>query len=300
MSVLVVGSLALDVVETPFGGIENALGGSATFFSASASFFTQVKVIATVGEDFPDGHLEFLKSRGVDLKGVKKVQGKTFRWHGRYSYDLGEAETISTELNVFEKFQPRLSKNYKQAEYLFLANIDPELQLSVLEQVESPKFTACDTMNFWIEKKPEVLREVLKKVDVLTINESEARELAKEPNIVKAARIIRSMGPKVLLIKRGEYGVLKFTDKGIFWAPAYPLEGVIDPTGAGDSFAGGFMGYVGKSGISGFSDLKRAVIYGSTMASFVVEDFSINRIRTLRGGEIEARFKAFLKLPYIE
>ena len=238
MSILVVGSVAFDSIKTPFGVADDVLGGSACYFSTAASFFTDVNLVAVVGDDFPQQHIDFLKSRNIDLAGLQKSRGDTFRWKGRYDYNLNEAHTLETHLNVFESFQPVLPENYRDAEYVFLANIDPELQLEVLQQVKNPKLVACDTMNFWIEGKKAELIKTLAKVDILIINEAEVRQLADEPNLLKAAAIVRSFGPATLVVKQGEYGVLMFGEGSIFSAPAYPLEEVFDPTGAGDTFAG--------------------------------------------------------------
>jgi len=300
MSILVVGSVAFDSVQTPFGKVEEVLGGSGTYFSTSASFFTDVQLVAVVGEDFPDEHLAFLRSRNVDLEGVKKTPGKTFRWKGRYDYDLNEAHTLETHLNVFETFRPEIPKGYEDAEFVFLANIDPELQLEVLKQVRKPRLVACDTMNFWISGKRDALLRTLQHVDILVINEAEARQLAEEPNLVKAARTILSMGPKTLVIKRGEYGVIMFTEHTVFTAPAYPLETVFDPTGAGDTFAGGFIGYLASTRNCDDASIRQAIVFGSVMASFTVEDFSLNRLRTLDYREIEERFRRFKLLTDFE
>jgi sugar/nucleoside kinase (ribokinase family) len=293
MSILVVGSVAFDSVETPFGRVEEVLGGSGTYFSTSASFFTDVSLVAVVGEDFPAEHLEFLRSRNVDLSGLQTAPGRTFRWKGRYGYDLNEAQTLDTQLNVFETFKPDLPASCRQAEYVFLGNIDPELQLEVLKQVEKPKLVACDTMNFWIEGKREALLATLRHVDILLINEGEARQLAGEANLVKASRIILAMGPKTLVVKRGEYGVILFSEHSIFSAPAFPLESVFDPTGAGDTFAGGFMGYLASTNNLTEGSLRQATVLGSVMASFTVEDFSLNRMKALAYPEIEERFRRF-------
>lgn len=299
MSVLVVGSIALDTVETPFGEVKEVLGGSASYFSLAASLFTDVKIVAVIGEDFPDKYIQLFESKGIEIKGIQRASGKTFRWHGRYGYDLRDPETIGTYLNVFENFDPVIPEDYSEADYVFLANINPELQMHVLKQVKKPKLVACDTMNYWIEKKPKELREVLSYVNILMINDSEARELAQEPGIMKAARTIINMGPQVLIVKRGEYGALMFSKEGIFWAPSYPLEEVVDPTGAGDTFAGGFMGYI-SSDDSPSCGFKRAVVYGSVVASFTVEDFSVNKLINLCKEEIETRFLAFLKLSNLD
>ena len=293
MSILVVGSVAFDSVETPFGKAEDILGGSATYFSTSASFFSDVNLVAVVGEDFPAEHVEFLRSRNIDLAGLQTSPGETFRWAGRYGYDLNEAQTLDTRLNVFETFQPKLPDGFENSEFVFLANIDPELQLEVLKQVKRPQLVACDTMNFWISGKRDALVKTLGHVDILLINEGEVRQLADEPNLVKAARAILAMGPKTLVIKRGEYGAYMFTEHTIFSAPAYPLETVFDPTGAGDTFAGGFMGYLAANSNLSEKAMRQAIIFGSVMASFNVEDFSLNRLKTLAYSEIEERFRKF-------
>jgi sugar/nucleoside kinase (ribokinase family) len=300
MDILVVGSVAFDSVETPFGKVEDVLGGSATYFSTAASFFADVGLVAVVGEDFPAQHLDFLRSRRIDLGGLVKAPGETFRWQGRYGYDLNEAQTLETRLNVFETFRPQLPAGFEDAEVVFLANIDPELQQEVLRQVRSPKLVACDTMNFWIGGKRAALLETLRHVDIFLINEGEARQLAGESNLVKAARAILAMGPKTLVVKRGEYGVLMFTEHTIFSAPAFPLETVFDPTGAGDTFAGGFLGYLVANRDFSEANMRRAVIFGSVMASFTVEDFSLDRLRRLDYQEVEERFHRFKLLTEFE
>lgn len=300
MSILVVGSVALDSVETPFGQVDEVLGGSGTYFSTSASFFTGVDLVAVVGEDFPQEHLAFLSSRKVDLTGLKTAPGATFRWKGRYGFDLNEAHTLDTRLNVFETFRPELPRGYEDAEYVFLANIDPELQLDVLRQVKKPQLVACDTMNFWIEGKRDALLKTLGYVDILIINEGETRQLAEEPNLVRAAQKILSWGPKTLVVKRGEYGVLMFTEHSIFSAPAYPLESVFDPTGAGDTFAGGFMGFLASTRNLGEGSVRQAIVFGSVMASFAVEDFSLKRMKSLEYSEIEERFRKIKLLTEFE
>ncbi|MBI4844247.1 MAG: sugar kinase [Nitrospirae bacterium] len=300
MSLLVVGSVAFDAVKTPFGEVDEALGGSATYFSTSASYFTDVAVVAVVGSDFPEKHLVSLKSRGIDIEGIERKEGKTFRWKGEYGYELNEAKTLDTQLNVFESFKPVLPDSYKSRKVVFLANIDPDLQRDVLNQVKEPALVACDTMNFWISGKRDSLVKTLKSVDMLLINDGEARQLANEPNLVKAASKIMSMGPKTLVIKRGEYGALMFTRKEIFAAPAYPLEAVFDPTGAGDSFAGGFMGYLANTMNFEPSNIRKAIIFGSVMASFNVESFSLDRLKSLDYKEIEARFREFKRLTHFE
>lgn len=298
MSILVVGSVAFDSVETPFGKEENILGGSATYFSTSASFFTDVNLVAVVGDDFPQEHVDFLESRNIDLRGLSRAAGKTFHWKGKYGYDLNEAQTLETHLNVFADFKPQIPAEYASMDYLFLANIDPELQMEVLKQVPTPRIVACDTMNFWISSKPEALKKVLERVDIFIINEGEARQLSGEANLVRAAKSILSMGVKTLIIKRGEYGVLMFHGTSIFAAPAYPLEEVFDPTGAGDTFAGGFMGYLANTGDISENGFRQAIIFGSVMASFNVEDFSLNRLKRLDYNEIEARYRDFKAMTH--
>jgi sugar/nucleoside kinase (ribokinase family) len=293
MGIVVVGTVAFDTVETPFGKGENVLGGSATYFSTSASFFSDVSLVAVVGEDFPEEHLAFLRSREIDLQGLQRIPGKTFHWSGRYGYDLNEAQTLDTQLNVLMDFKPELPADYRKTDVLFLANIDPELQLQVLDQVEKPRLTACDSMNFWISSKPEALKQVMKRVDIVVINEGEARMLTGEANLVKAARQIIALGCKRLVVKRGEYGVLMFTADTVFAAPAWPLEEVFDPTGAGDTFAGGFMGYLANTGDLSEDGIRQALIFGSVMASFNVEDFSLERMKRLIYPDIEARYRSF-------
>jgi len=300
MSIVVVGTVAFDTVETPFGRGENVLGGSATYFSTSASFFSDVSLVAVVGEDFPQEHVAFLESRDIDTAGLSRIPGKTFHWTGKYGYDLNEAQTLDTQLNVLMEFRPDLPESYRDAEYLFLANIDPDLQLEVLGQVRNPRLVACDTMNFWISSKPEALKQVLRKVDIVVINEGEARQFTGEANLVKAARQIVALGCKRLVIKRGEYGVLMFTADSLFAAPAYPLEEVYDPTGAGDTFAGGFMGYLANTGNLSDEGVRQAIVFGSVMASFNVEDFSLNRMKRLTYPEIEARYRDFKALTHFQ
>jgi sugar/nucleoside kinase (ribokinase family) len=300
MSILVVGSVAYDTIETPFGRAERVLGGAASYFSVAASFFTRVNLVGIVGRDFGETPMKAFRGRNIDLTGLERMDGATFHWEGRYSFNLNERTTVCTALNVFESFKPRLPESYRSCEYVFLGNIDPVLQLEVLDQTERPKLVACDTMNFWISGKPDELRETLKCVDVLLINDGEARELSGEWNIVKAARAIRALGPKILVVKKGEHGVLMFSEDGSFAAPAYPLEDVFDPTGAGDTFAGGFLGLLANK--RSFSDrtLRRAVIMGSTLASFAVEAFGLERLLTLTRREIDERFRLFKKLTHFE
>jgi fructose-1-phosphate kinase PfkB-like protein len=253
-----------------------------------------------VGEDFPQEHVDFLTSRNIDLKGLSREAGKTFHWQGKYGYDLNEAQTLATHLNVFETFKPRIPAEYGASEYLFLANIDPELQMEVLTQVKRPRIVACDTMNFWISSKPEALKKVIEKVDIFIINEGEARQLSGEANLVKAANKLLDLGVKTLIVKRGEYGVLMFNRSSVFAAPAYPLEEVFDPTGAGDTFAGGFMGYLSNTGNLSEEGIRQAIIFGSVMASFNVEDFSLDRMKRLNYSEIEARYRSFKAMTHFQ
>ncbi len=298
---LVVGSVALDTVETPFGKVQEALGGSATYFSYSASFFTRVRLVAPVGQDFPVSHIRLLEGRDIDVAGLQVASGRTFRWAGQYGYDLNDATTLDTQLNVLADFRPALAPDSRRVPFLFLANIDPELQLGVLSQMaERPRLVALDTMNFWIQGKRDALLRVLAEVDAVTINDAEARQLAREPNLIKAARGIAAMGPKTVVVKRGEYGALMLTDGAFFFVPAYPLESVWDPTGAGDTFAGGFMGYLAAEGRTDGAAMRRALAYGSVMASFTVEDFSLNRLVRLTPPEIAERYTAFRDLMRLD
>lgn len=296
MSLLVVGSVALDSVETPFGKREDSVGGSAMYFSASASYFTDVRLVAVVGQDFPAEPLEFLAGRGVDLSGLVKTDGKTFRWKGKYGFDLNEAHTLDTQLNVFADFKPELSETYRNSDVVFLANIHPTLQLQVLDQVHDPKFVACDSMNLWIDTELDELKKVLARVNMVVINDAEARMLSQESNVAKAAAKIREMGPDFVVIKRGEYGALLFTPEDAFFAPAYPLEHVFDPTGAGDTFAGGMLGYLAHHGSFGAKDMRAATVVGCVMASFDVEKFSYDNLKDLNNDRIAARFDQFKAL----
>lgn len=292
MSLLVVGSVAFDSIETPFGQVEDALGGSAMFFSASSSFQSEVSLVAVVGEDYDLSQLDFLKSRGVSLSGLKQIPGgQTFRWQGKYGYDLNQAHTLGTQLNVFEGFKPELSETQRNLPFVFLANIMPQLQLEVLDQVESPRFIAADTMNLWIDTELDALKAVLGRVDMLVINEAEARQLAQQSSVVKAAEVIRALGPKTIVIKQGEYGSLLFYEDSVFSAPAVPLETVFDPTGAGDSFAGGLMGCIARSGEVTEAVLRRGVVLGTVMASFCVEQFGPERLKNLSWDAIRERYR---------
>jgi sugar/nucleoside kinase (ribokinase family) len=300
MSILVVGSVAYDTVETPFGRAERVLGGSASFFSVAAAFFSPVNLVGVVGQDFGAAQLAAFRGRPIDLAGLERMQGKTFHWQGKYSWDLNSRETVCTDLNVFEFFEPKIPEPYRRSDHVFLGNIDPALQRRVLDQVERPRVVACDTMNFWIHGKPAELHETLKRVQILLINDAEARELSGEWNLVKAARAIRAMGPRILVVKKGEHGVLMFDDAGFFAAPAYPLEQVFDPTGAGDTFAGGFLGYLAGAGGHGDDVLRRAVVMGSALASFCVEAFGLDRLLTLTRPEIDERYRLFRRLTQFE
>ena len=298
MSLLVVGSMAFDSIKSPFGEVERVIGGSATYFSLAASYLAPVRLVSVVGRDFPKGTLDMLSARKIDLQGLKVADGVTFHWKGYYEYDLNIAHTVKTDLNVFENFAPVLPASYRESRYVFLGNIDPKLQLDILAQVRNPKIVALDTMNFWIGKSPQLLREVIRSVDIVVINEAEIRELTGEFNLVKAARKLMRMGPGRVVIKRGEYGVLQLSDGEIFAAPAYPLETIFDPTGAGDSFAGGFMGYLASRDGAALTemDYRLATIYGSAIASFTVEAFSTERLEGLTREEIDSRLASFRSL----
>jgi sugar/nucleoside kinase (ribokinase family) len=307
MSILAVGSVAFDNIATPSGKAENVLGGSATYFSLAASYFTDVRVVAVVGEDFTAEHENVLKKRGVDTRGIEHARGKTFRWGGQYLDNLNEAKTDFTELNVFEKFQPRIPAEYRDSDVLFLGNIHPALQAAVRREMSQVKFTGGDTMNFWIQSANAELRETLRLVNILLINDGEAKMLAKESSLPRAARKVLALGPQALVIKHGEYGATIFFRDGAFGigshpfrAPALPLEEVKDPTGAGDSFAGGFMGYIASKGEINREIIKRALFYGGVMGSFAVERFGTERLQSLTREEIEARFQVFRELTHLE
>ena len=294
--VLVVGSVALDSVETPFGKADDVLGGSGTYFASSASHFAPVQLVGVVGDDYPLDLLQPLVERGVDLAGLEKVSGSSFRWRGRYRHDLNAAETLETHLGVFSNFRPNIPDQFREAPFVFLANIDPRLQLQVLQQVEKPRLVACDTMNFWIESRRPELVELLGHVDLITLNDGEARQLTEHTNLVQAARWILDKGPKHVLIKKGEHGAFMFTRDSVFFAPAYPLESVFDPTGAGDSFAGGFIGSLAASGDLSDASMRRAVVVGSAMGSFAVEKFSNGRLLDITRADIDARVQEFRQL----
>ena len=296
MGILVVGSVALDSVKSAHGEAEEVLGGSATYFAWAASYFAPVNLVAAIGEDFPVEHRDLLERKGIDLEGLEVRKGKTFRWSGRYGEDPNERETVSLCLNVFQDFHPRLSRSCRQAEYIFLANIDPELHLQILEQLKKPVFVVTDTMDIWIEKRRELLLQTLKKTDILLLNDSEAVQLTGEHNLVKAARSLLSLGPERIIIKKGEHGAMLFSPRGCFITPAYPVDGVKDPTGAGDSFAGGLVGYIAQQG--GIQDgvVRRGIVYGTVLASFTVEDFSIKRLENLTREDIEKRYSDFERM----
>jgi len=301
MSVLVVGSVALDSVETPFGKAENVLGGSGNFFAASASHLASVQLVGVVGSDYPIEQLErAFANRPIDLAGLERAEGTSFRWRGRYRHDLNMAETLETHLGVFSNFRPKIPEQFRRAPFVFLGNIDPRLQLDVLTQVARPKLVACDTMNFWIESRRADVLALLEHVDLITLNDAEARQLTDEYNLVRAARWIMARGPKHVVIKKGEHGAFMFTASSIFFAPAYPLESVFDPTGAGDAFAGGFMGYLARSGDMSEANLRRAVVYGSAMGSFAVEKFSVDRLLEITPGDIRQRVADFHRLIMFE
>jgi sugar/nucleoside kinase (ribokinase family) len=298
---LIVGSIALDSVESPFGKVDDSLGGAATYISIAASYFSKpVRVVAVVGGDFPKEHIELLKSYSVDTEGLQIIEnGKTFRWGGKYHQDLNIRDTLFTNLNVFQSFNPVIPEKYKKTEYVCLGNIDPTLQRQVLSQIEKPKLVICDTMNYWIEGAHAELLKTLKLVDVLVLNDSEAKQLANEANLIRAAKIILKMGPSRVIIKKGEHGAMLITEKTVFSAPAYPLEDIFDPTGAGDSFAGGLIGWISKTDDISDDNLKRAILYGSTMASFCCEKFSVAGLLALDESKIQSRYKEFVNLSKI-
>jgi sugar/nucleoside kinase (ribokinase family) len=300
MSVLVVGSVALDTIETPFGRVEETIGGAATFFSAAASLFHPVQLVGVVGSDYPMHELDFLSERGVDFGGLKQEEGENFFWSGVYSYDLNSRETLETRLGVFADFKPEIPASFREAEWVFLGNIHPSLQLDVLEQIHTPRLVACDTMNYWIESTRDELLELLGRVDVLMVNDSEARQLTGDHNLLRAARWIQERGPEYVVVKKGEHGALLFTPDMTFFAPGFPLEEIFDPTGAGDAFGGGFMGWLAAAGHVDNDELRRAMIYGSALGSFVVERFGVERLKELDMAEIQERVRAFRDLTAFE
>jgi sugar/nucleoside kinase (ribokinase family) len=297
VSLLVVGSVAFDSLESPYGKVERALGGAATYFAVAASFFAPVNLVAIVGEDFTEEDHEIFHGRRINIEGLERATGRTFFWAGKYLENLNERVTLTTELNVFAEFKPRLPEKYRNSKYVFLANIAPDLQRDVLKQVHGkPKLAALDTMNYWIERTNSELRETLRHVDILMINDSETRQLSSEHNLLRAAKHIFKMGPSTLVVKRGEYGAMMVDKRGVFCVPAFPLEEPHDPTGAGDSFAGGFMGYLAGAGSVNDATLRRAMVYGSVLGSFAVERFGLERLRVLKRSEIHARARHFSKL----
>jgi len=296
MSILVVGSTALDTIKTPFGKAERILGGSAIYFSLSAINFAPVSIVAVVGEDFPKKHIQFLQDKGIDTQGLNIESGKTFHWEGEYSWDFSNPKTIKTDLNVFAGFDPKIPKDYQNSSYIFLANIDPTIQMKVLNQIKKPKLIACDTMNYWIENKRTELLKLFKKIDILIINEAESRELTNQNNLIKAAKDLLKLGPKIIVIKKGEHGVLVFTENSIFTTPAYLMESISDPTGAGDTFAGGFIGYLAQSKKLNQESLRKAAIYGTIMATFAVEDFSLRKLGKISKVDIDERIKKFKQI----
>lgn len=296
MTLLVVGSIALDSVTTPFGETADALGGSAVFFSVAASLLHPVSVVGVIGDDYPIAELDRWTERGVDWSAVEHAKGESFRWKGRYSYDLQNRETLETRLGVFADFQPKIADHLRDSRYVFLGNIDPELQLMVLDQVRKPELVVCDTMNYWIQSKRDVLMDLLGRIDVLMVNDSEARELSGDWNVYRAARWILEQGPSMAVVKQGEYGAVLIDKQSTFYIPAYPLEEVFDPTGAGDAFAGGFMAHLARTGDLTAHNMRRAMVYGSAMGSFAVEAFSVNRFHEIGHSEVTDRVRAFADL----
>ncbi len=298
--VLTVGSVAFDSIRTPFGEVSRVVGGAATFFSVAASFFSDVRLVAVIGEDFGERHMQVFGGRRIDLEGLQRVPGDTFRWKGEYKLDLNTRETIYTRLNVFEDFSPCVPERFRSTPIVFLANIHPALQMEVLDQIEAPRFVALDTMNYWIDGTPAELARVLRRVDAVVINDEEARQLSGRANLARAAREIRAMGPDRVIIKRGEHGVLMTRGDDFFAAPGLPLEEVCDPTGAGDTFAGGFIGYLAAAGDLSDEAVTRAAICGSAMASLAVEDFGLGRLLSLTDDDIRRRFDAFRRLTHFD
>lgn len=296
MSILVVGTVALDTVQTPFGKAKNVLGGSATYFAIAASFFSKVKLVSIAGKDFPQKFISLLQARGVDTKGLQIKKGKTFRWSGRYTYDLNSPQTLRTELNLLSHFNPHIPSEYQNERFIFLANIDPHIQLKVLNQLKAPKLVVSDTMNYWIEYEKEALKRVVQRSDILVLNDAEARQFSQQSNLIKAAKVLLGLGPRLVIIKRGEYGCSLFSRSFSFYIPAYLLEEALDPTGAGDTFAGGFLGHLAACPKITESAFKRAVVFGSVMASYAVEDFSLNQLTSLKRKDIETRFSEFQRL----
>ena len=300
MSILCVGSVALDSVETPFGSADRVLGGSAVYFSAAATVFNPVQMVGVVGDDYPVDDLDFLAKRGADLSGIEQASGDSFFWAGRYHYDLNTRDTLDTQLGVFADFEPKIPEQFRDARFVFLGNIDPALQHDVLDQVASPEVVACDTMNFWIDGAREPLLELLGRVRILMVNDEEVRQLADEANLLKAARWVQEQGPELVVVKKGEHGAILFGDDWIFYVPGYPLEEVFDPTGAGDSFAGVFMGHLARSGEVTPATLRRAMVYGSALGSFACERFSVERLKDLDTNDVLERVEEFRRLTAFE
>ncbi len=300
MDLLVVGSIALDSVETPFGSTHDAMGGSAVFFGYAASLFHPVQAVGVVGDDFPSDELNRLAERGVDLAGVERVPGTSFRWKGKYSHDFRNRETLDTQLGVFATFEPKLPDAFKDAKLVFLGNIDPALQLNVLEQTRDPDFVACDTMNYWIDGEPDLLLQLLQRIDVLMVNDAEARQLSGDGNTYRAARWILEHGPRLVVIKQGEYGAVLIDQNGVFYVPAFPLEEIRDPTGAGDACAGGFMGHLARTGDLSPTNIRRAMVFGATMGSFAVERFSVQQFYEIGPQDVTARARAFSDLVHFD
>jgi len=296
MSVVIFGTLAFDTVETPYGKTDNVLGGSGAFAACAAGYFTRAGVVGIVGDDFLEEHLDILRQHNIDTTGVEKAPGKTFHWEGKYSDDMNSRETIATQLNTLDGYLPKVPEQYRDWEYIFLANNDPEMQIHALEQMHNPGLVIGDTMNLWIDTKNEQLTRLMAMIDIIILNDEEARQYTNENNLVKAAAVIRRKGPETIVIKKGEHGALLFRGDRLFALPGYPLERVLDPTGAGDSFAGGFVGYLAKSGQTTWSHLKKAVVYGSILASFSVEKFSLEGLTALDRDEIHNRYKRFIEL----
>ncbi len=299
-SILVVGSVALDEIATPFDSVHEMIGGAAVHFGAAASLFAPVQLVGVIGEDYPTERLQFLERRGVDLGGLERRAGESFRWGGRYHYDMNTRDTTHTELGVFADFRPRIPEAFRAARWVFLGNIDPALQLSVLDQIEAPHLVACDTMNYWISGARGPLLEVISRIDMITLNDEEARQLSGQPNLARAGRWIQEQGPRHVVIKKGEHGAMLFSDADIFFAPGYPLENVVDPTGAGDAFAGGILGHLARSGRDGARDLRQAIVYGCALGSFACEAFGPERLRELTASEVERRVRLFRELTHFE
>ncbi|HET7770808.1 MAG TPA: PfkB family carbohydrate kinase [Chloroflexota bacterium] len=297
--ILVVGTIGLDTVETPFGRVEEALGGSAAYFAAAAALHSPVRLVSVVGQDFPEEHRSFLATK-ADVEGLETLPGRCFRWSGRYHFDMNQRDTLETQLNVLAEFEPRLPPSYRSSEYVFLANVDPVLQLKVLEQANKPQLTMLDSMNFWISGNREALTDVIRKVDIVMMNEEEVRQYADTTNLLKGGRQILALGPHTLIIKKGEYGAVLLREEGYFYCPAYPLEDVKDPTGAGDSFAGGFLGYLASTGQMSMAHLRRALVFGSVVASYTCEDFSVKRLATVTADELRRRYREFREFTYFD